>query len=82
MSVLTTFFNGFCFLQTFVTQEILDTIYKTLYHIPISFDCAALGLLITVTNLFASDRISIMLLSNANKGANGKAATKSVTKPN
>jgi hypothetical protein len=33
-------------------------------------------------NFHASKRISIILLINANNGANGKATTNKVTKPN
>lgn len=49
--------------------------------IPISFARTASGLLISVTNLAASRRISMTLLRRANTGARGKDATKSVTKP-
>jgi hypothetical protein len=37
--------------------------------------------LVVHTSFFASSRISITLLSKANKGANGKAATKQVMNP-
>ena len=38
--------------------------------------------LVWQTNFCASNLISTQLFSNANKGASGKAATKSVMKPN
>lgn len=49
---------------------------------PMSVALAGIGLLHCVTNLYASSLISIILLSKASKGANGKAATKIVVKPN
>lgn len=51
-------------------------------HLPISFALTATGLLSSVTNFFASRRISMMLFSSANKGASGKDATNKVTNPN
>lgn len=49
---------------------------------PISLALDAKGLLHWVTNLYASSRISIILLSKARSGASGKAATKIVVNPN
>ena len=51
-------------------------------HLPISFALTATGLLSSVTNFFASRRISMMLFNKANKGASGKDATNKVTNPN
>lgn len=51
-------------------------------YLPISFALTATGLLSSVTNFFASKRISMMLFNNANKGASGKDATNKVTNPN
>ena len=67
---------------TFVTTASLDTAYRIWYHIPISCDRVAVGRCSCVTNLLASERISMTLFSKANTGARGKAATKIVTKPN
>ena len=53
-----------------------------IYSIPISCDRSAIGRRSTVINLKASNLISTMLLSQANNGASGKAATKIVMKPN
>ena len=53
-----------------------------LYNIPISCARSATGRRSTLTNLKASNLISTMLLSQANNGASGKAATKIVMKPN
>lgn len=50
--------------------------------LPIVAAGAAISRRYCVTNLFASARSSIMLLRSAKNGASGKAATKSVTKPN
>lgn len=47
-----------------------------------SLALAATGRLSSVTNFLASSRISMMLLSKAKSGANGKDATNSVTNPN
>lgn len=47
-----------------------------------SFALTATGLLSSVTNFFASRRISMMLFNNANRGASGKDATNKVTNPN
>ncbi|KAH3736773.1 hypothetical protein DPMN_043346 [Dreissena polymorpha] len=49
--------------------------------IPISCDRRARGRFHCVTNLYASRRISMMLLSRAKNGARGKAATNMVTNP-
>lgn len=43
---------------------------------------AGIGRLHCVTNLYASSLISMILFSNASRGARGKAATKMVVKPN
>lgn len=47
-----------------------------------SLALAPTGRLSSVTNFLASSRISMMLLSKAKSGANGKDATNSVTNPN
>ena len=47
-----------------------------------SWERSATGRRSTLTNLKASNLISTMLLSQANNGASGKAATKIVMKPN
>ena len=52
-----------------------------LNHAPMSWALSANGLLFVAMYLYASIRISIMLLTRAKKGARGKAATNSVTKP-
>lgn len=43
---------------------------------------AGRGLLHWVTNLYASNLISMILFNKAKRGARGKAATKMVVKPN
>jgi len=53
-----------------------------MYNLPMSWARSATGRCSTLTNLKASNLISIMLLSQANNGASGKAATKIVMKPN
>lgn len=52
------------------------------HYLPISFSLTVSGLLSSVTNFFASSRTSMMLFRRAKRGAKGKEATKSVTKPN
>lgn len=47
-----------------------------------SLACDGRGRRHCVTNLYASRRISMMLLINAKRGARGNAATKMVVKPN
>ncbi|KAH3784076.1 hypothetical protein DPMN_162027 [Dreissena polymorpha] len=49
---------------------------------PMSCARSATGLRVSLTNFWASSRISTQLLRRANKGANGKAATKIVMNPN
>lgn len=49
---------------------------------PMSWQRWATGRRVSHTNLCASNRISIQLLSSAKSGASGKAATKMVMKPN
>ena len=51
-------------------------------NLPISCALSATGRRSTLTNLNASSLISMTLLSQANNGASGKAATKIVMKPN
>lgn len=51
-------------------------------HTPMSSARSATGLRVSHTNLCASKRISIQLLSRAKSGARGKAHTKMVMKPN
>ena len=51
-------------------------------NIPISWERSATGRRSTLINLKASNLISMMLFSQANNGASGKAATKMVMKPN
>ena len=51
-------------------------------HTPISSALSATERRVSQTNLWASNRISIQLLSKANKGASGKAQTNIVMKPN
>lgn len=52
------------------------------HYLPISFALTVSGLLSSVTNFFASSRTSMTLFRRAKRGARGKEATKSVTKPN
>ena len=51
------------------------------YQAPMSSLRSARGRLACVTILYASSLISAMLFNKAHNGANGKAATNSVTKP-
>ena len=61
-----------------------DGVYhiNMIHDLPISWARSATGRRSTLTNLKASNLISMMLLSQANNGASGKAATKMVMKPN
>lgn len=78
-----------CFLITVVRNiySIFDHqeklfVWPVEHNPPMSLALAATGLLNSDTNFLASSRISMMLLSRAKRGAKGKDATKSVTKPN
>lgn len=66
---------------TFDTTAVYVIIFNIPYQAPMSSTRSASGRRDCVTILYASSLISAILLSSANKGANGKAATKSVTNP-
>ena len=55
---------------------------RILNQTPISWALSATGRRVSQTNLWASNRISTQLFRRANRGANGKAATNIVMKPN
>lgn len=63
---------------------ILTFLHTNIYnsHLPIFGTLTPTGLLYEHTNFRASSLISKTLLSKANRGARGNAATKIVTKPN
>lgn len=67
---------------TFEITAIFATASKILNQIPKSCARSAIGRLVSHSNLLESIRISKILLANAKNGANGKAATKIVMKPN
>ena len=72
-------------LLTSLTLEmtaIFATASNILNQMPKSCARSAIGLLVSQISLFESIRISKMLFARAKNGANGKAATKMVIKPN
>ena len=67
---------------TFEITAILATASNILNQIPKSCARCAIGLLFSQSIIVESIRISKMLFARAKNGANGKAATKMVMKPN
>jgi len=71
-----------CGKLTFEITAILATASNILYQMPKSCARYAIGLLVSHRSIVESIRISKMLFASAKNGANGKAATKMVMKPN
>ena len=72
----------YSFLLTLLMTASLASISRILNQIPMFSARSATARRVSHTNFFASSRISTQLLSRANSGARGKAATKMVMKPN
>lgn len=78
------FLKKYCSPHTLQILEILHILFLKgeNWVLPMSVARAGRGLLHWVTNLYASNLISIILFNKAKRGARGKAATKMVVKPN
>lgn len=73
--------DWYCARRTFVITLSLAIQSRIRYQTPMSRTRCVTGRRWKVSSFFASNRISSMLFNKAKNGANGKAATKIVTKP-